>query len=127
MEITENFIREEFDCHDGTEYPRGWIMDRLLPLCRALEKIRALTGTPMHITSGYRTKSWNDTVGGAGNSQHLHGRAADIQLTGMPPKELYAAIEGLIATGEIPDGGLGLYSRWVHYDLRGNHSRWVGP
>lgn len=127
MEITEHFSREEFDCHDGTPYPKEWIADRLKPLCEALEEMRAIGTGPMHITSGYRTESWNHSVGGAKDSQHVQGRAADIQLFGIPPVVLHAAIERLIEEGKIPDGGLGLYSRWVHYDQRGSHARWKGP
>ena len=34
----------------------------------------------MTITSGYRTASHNTKVGGSRSSQHLLGRAADIQV-----------------------------------------------
>jgi uncharacterized protein YcbK (DUF882 family) len=126
MQITDHFAREEFDSHDGCQYPKGWIADRLKPLCNALEIIRALTGGPMHITSGYRTPEWNQSVGGAKDSQHVHGRAADIQLAGLQPVVLYAAIECLIAEGKLPPCGLGVYPRWVHIDLRGHNVRWRG-
>ncbi len=124
MKITRNFDSKEFDCHDGTPYPIMWIESRLAPLCAALEKIRALTGGPLHVTSGYRTPEWNKSVGGQPKSKHMEGIAADIQLRGMTPKQLFAAIEKLIESDEIPEGGLGLYPRFVHYDLRGKRARW---
>ena len=126
MKITEHFIREEFDCHDGTLYPPQWIVSRLQPLCLALERVRLLTDKPIHISSGYRTPTWNKSVGGKSKSMHLHGKAADIQQGGMTPKQLYDAVEQLIREKEISQGGLGLYPRFVHYDQRGYKARWKG-
>lgn len=43
-----------------------------------LEKVRAIWGAPLYVNSGYRCESLNLLVGGAKNSQHLRGMAADI-------------------------------------------------
>lgn len=125
MKITEHFIREEFDCKDGTPYPEEWIEKKLKPLCKALEKIRIFLGDkPIHITSGYRTESHNKRIGGANNSQHLQGLAVDISPRRVTTKDLSEAIERLIADGDIPEGGIGIYSTFVHYDHRGYRARW---
>ena len=42
----------------------------------------------------------------------------------MTPKQVYDAIEILISNGDMLQGGLGLYNTFVHYDFRGNKSRW---
>lgn len=43
-----------------------------------LDPARAALGAPVNVTSGYRCKRLNKAVGGARNSQHLKGQAADI-------------------------------------------------
>ena len=43
-----------------------------------LDKLRDGWGRPIIVTSGYRCKELNAAVGGARNSQHLKGQAADI-------------------------------------------------
>lgn len=119
MRITEHFSREEFDCRDGSCYPEEWIESRLKPLCKALEKIRALTGHPLKVTSGYRTPKYNKAVGGAPNSFHKKGMAADLKSAGMTPTQLFRAIVNLMDQGEIPAGGVKKYPTFVHYDQRG--------
>ena len=37
-------------------------------------------GAPIHVTSGYRSPAVNKAVGGARNSQHMLGEAADITV-----------------------------------------------
>ena len=43
-----------------------------------LEMVRGLILSPIHITSGYRSPALNKVIGGARNSQHTRGEAADI-------------------------------------------------
>ena len=45
---------------------------------RVLDNLRDGWGRPIIVTSGYRCKQLNAAVGGARNSQHLKGQAADI-------------------------------------------------
>lgn len=126
--ITEHFSLEEFDGKEGTPYPKEWIDTRLKPLCESLEKIRALTGQPLHVIDGYRTLEHNAKIlGSAKKSQHIQGTAVDFTLQGMDDNgQLYNAVDHLIEQGEIPEGGLGLYKDHVHYDQRGQKARWIG-
>lgn len=49
-------------------------------LVLALEQLRvALGGRPLKIVSGYRDPAHNKKVGGATNSMHMHGLAADLE------------------------------------------------
>lgn len=57
-------------------------VDRRLIL--GLEEMRAVSGGPIVIISGYRDEEHNRKVGGAVSSQHLYGRAADIKFGGKP-------------------------------------------
>jgi len=124
LKVTPHFWIYEFDCRDGTNYPEKWIESRLTPLCKSLELIRAEVGGPLHITSGYRTAVHNRRIGGAMYSQHLTGRAADISPRDVTAARLHLIIDRLIRRGDIPDGGLGKYQTFVHYDQRGYRARW---
>lgn len=56
----------------------GWIkLDRAL--VRGLEAYRAALGQPVAILAGHRDAAWNAAHGGAPDSQHLHGTAADVE------------------------------------------------
>ena len=81
---------------------------------------------PMTITSAYRCPPHNEKVGGAKNSQHKLGSAADLQAKGLKSQDLHAAIVDLVKSKRIPEGGLGLYNSFVHYDIRPQKARWNG-
>lgn len=49
-----------------------------------LERLREVSGGPILIASGYRDPAYNVSIGGAKNSQHLYGRAADVMFTATP-------------------------------------------
>ena len=79
-------------------------------LVEHLEKLRSICGgRPLHIVSGFRSRSTNSAVGGARRSQHLYGRVADI-----PPG--YATVDQARAAGFT---GIGSKGKWaVHVDVR---------
>lgn len=122
--ITEHFTWEEFACHDGTPVPEA-LQPNVIRLCGALEVIRARVGKPLRVLSGYRTPEYNSSrPGTAKNSQHCQGKAADLAATGIAPEVLKGVIANLIRDGLIPNGGLGLYEGFVHYDQRDGIARW---
>jgi uncharacterized protein YcbK (DUF882 family) len=86
--------------------------------------LRDAVGKTITITSGYRSPKYNLKIGGAKDSQHTKGTAADIKVKGMTPKEVAKVIEGLIANGKMTQGGIGIYPSWVHYDCRKIKARW---
>ncbi len=45
---------------------------------KCLNPIREAWGNPIYVNSGFRSHALNRAVGGAKNSQHLKGEAADI-------------------------------------------------
>lgn len=53
-----------------------------------LEPLRAALKAPIAITSGYRNATVNKLVGGAGNSQHIYGEAADCFCAEGPDRLL---------------------------------------
>lgn len=52
-------------------------------LAPGMQAIRDILGKPVHITSGYRSPLLNAVVGGARNSQHVLGLAADFVVPRM--------------------------------------------
>lgn len=92
-------------------------------LIAALEALRELAGCPLIVTSGYRCKSHNTAVGGAKDSQHIKGAAADIKAKTLTPLELFALAVQIPAIK-----GVGLYKGWLHIDVRKTKKRvlWQG-
>lgn len=123
MKLTKNFTKAEFDSKDGAVMPM-FVYSNVLKLAGELQRFRDTVNKPIRINSGYRSPEHNAKVGGAVNSQHLFGRAADIVVKGFTPKQVYDLIEGMISAGDMLQGGLGLYKTFVHYDIRGTKSRW---
>lgn len=123
MKITPHFSLKEFASKDGAPMPSS-AMTQIFELAQALEVIREDVGKPININSGYRSPAHNKAVGGAAASQHLLGTAADITVSNLQPTALADIIEKLIASGKIPQGGIGIYKTFVHYDIRGTKARW---
>ena len=88
----------------------------------ALQPIRDAYGKPIKVSSGYRCLKLNEKVGGAVNSQHIKGEAADITSlsdTVDENKVLFETIKKLIKDGKIVVGQLiDEYGyNWVHVSL----------
>lgn len=122
-QLSPAFKVREFRCRDGSD---AIMIDQTLVVL--LQAIREHFGKPVTITSGYRTAAHNTAVGGAKSSQHLLGRAADIQVQDTDPLAVAAYAESLMPGW----GGVGRYpvkagrtKGWVHVDTRPNKSRWT--
>lgn len=123
MKLTNNFNLKEFDCKDGSEMPDD-VLENVKLLAIQLQKIRDYTNLPITINSAYRSPKYNKKIGGAKNSQHLYGKAADIVIKGMNPLKVYDLLEHLNDTEVIKIGGLGKYNTFTHVDIRDNTARW---
>ena len=128
MSLTKNFQAKEFFSRvkqgGGKKIPPpAKYAGNLQALATNLQKIRDKVG-PLNINSGYRTRKYNATVGGAKNSQHLYAKAADISSPTMTGPELHAVVMDLINKGAIHNGGVGKYDTFVHYDIRDQPARW---
>ena len=124
-QLTKNFHVKEFKCKDGTHVPDD-LLENVKLLCENLQVLRDHIGKPIRIISGYRSPKYNRRIGGAKRSQHMTAKAADIKVSGMSPKEVKAAIVQLIKEGKMKSGGVGLYTTFTHYDVRGRNARWYG-
>ena len=120
---TANFSLSEFHCKDGTPVPET-LYGNVYLLMQNLQALRDYLGWPISINSAFRTPSHNESVGGKTKSSHLTAKAADIVVLGKSPRQVKEAIEYLISTGKMQEGGIGLYNTFVHYDVRGYKARW---
>lgn len=123
MTLTPNFKLSEFACKDGTPVPAS-LMPNIIRLAGELQKLRDYIGKPIRINSAYRTPEYNKRIGGAKNSMHVKGMAADITVKGMTSTELYDTIEKLIAEKVVDFKGVGVYNTFVHVDVRATKARW---
>ena len=121
--LTANFSLEEFKCKDGSDIPND-VLPNIIELAKNLQVLRDYLGKSITINSGYRSPKYNAKIGGVKNSQHVKGKASDIVVKGMTPKEVALVIEGLIEKGKMKQGGIGIYPNFTHYDIRGVKARW---
>lgn len=95
---------------DNTPPPS--IVEHLKVLAAGLERIRALLGDkPLHVNSGYRCPTLNRVVGGAPDSAHMQGWAADIicPAYGDPP-----AVCRALAASDLPFDAVIHEGTWTH-------------
>jgi len=78
---------------------------------RILQPLRSALARPVHVSSGYRPVHVNALVGGAPDSQHTRGKAADIDVGGLSPLEVAREIERL---GLPFDQLIHEFGHWVH-------------
>lgn len=127
-QLTTHFHVDELMCKDGTPVPPE-LLDNARAICQRAQVLRELLCRPLKVTSGYRPPHYNERIGGAKRSQHLTASALDLSCSRWSADELATQYEGLVRTGMVPDGGLGVYPRkwggWIHIDL-GRPRRWRG-
>ena len=82
---------------------------------RVLDPLREWYGKPIYVNSGYRCPALNKAVGGVGNSYHLTGCAADIDVNSREENEkLFEYIKENLPFTELGWEGGGA---WVHVAL----------
>src|SRR5262245_16014791 len=120
--LTEHFSLEEMIFsetaarHGIDNRPDSTSRRNLLELCESmLEPIRELVGGPINVTSGYRSPVLNSIIGGAPESQHKIGEAADINCPLFNPQALFQKIrESNLPFDQLIDE----FGSWVHVSYR---------
>lgn len=83
-----------------------------------LDGIREAWGSPVVVSSGYRCAALNKAVGGASNSNHLFGSAADLQPKEGTVKDFFKFVKEYFEKNGIEFDELILEksgkSEWVH-------------
>jgi len=105
--ITKNFKLHEF----LTKNTKDTATKINLQLILELQNLRNLFGSPVGISSSYRSPSYNKSVNGATSSQHIFGNALDTY-------PLNGDIKGWITTvvKYKKFGGVGQYKTFCHID-----------
>lgn len=100
---------------DGTRIPESVaVVNNIIALARQLQRARDQIGRPFQINSWYRPPAVNRAVGGASRSQHLYGKAVDIQVPGYSGRRVANAVMLWWP------GGVGIYTnipQVVHLDI----------
>lgn len=126
MNLSEHFTLQELTASgialrtglDNT--PDAPHVANLTRLCEMLlEPVRSLLGVPLHINSGYRSGLVNAAIGGAMNSAHMEGRAADFVPIGFPLREAF----DVLRTSGLPfDQIIFECAAWIHIAVAPNDS-----
>lgn len=128
IQFTKNFSLMELllTSHrkfDEEQYnPPAEVIENLRALAvNILQPLRDALGTPVNINSGYRCPSLNRSIGGATNSQHMTGQAADIVDFTHGNEYLFKKIKELnLPFDQIIDE---FNFRWVHVSYDPNRNR----
>ena len=114
--VGEGLTVAQFACKDKS-FDEVLIDDALIDV---IERLADHFKKAVVITSGYRPRVYNVRVGGAKNSQHIYGKAADIAIAGVEPLLICREAE------RMGLGGIGLYatSASAHIDTRSGKVRW---
>lgn len=108
MQLSEHFSLEEMTRSDS--YTRlgkvnnasPYAINNLTELCKnILEPLRAAMGKPIIIRSGFRCEGLNYLVGGAQDSQHLYGQAADITINGVSNDVVWNYIKDMLPFNQV--------------------------
>lgn len=96
-------------------------IEDLKELALVLDGVREAWGSPINISSGFRTVKLNKAVGGVSNSAHLHAHAADLYVNGDIKKFAKFLVnylnENNIKFDEVIYEKSG-NSTWVHFALK---------
>jgi zinc D-Ala-D-Ala carboxypeptidase len=111
--------------------PTPEVITNLRALCiNVLEPIRAHFKAPVIISSGYRCKALNNAVGGSKTSQHMTGKAADIEVYGKSNWDVLDFIEKNLVFDQLIQEFMKVNNPttgWVHvsYNEEGNRKQFL--
>ena len=113
---------------DNTPTDKVW-QNLLALVTNVLDPLRLAWGRPIKVSSGYRCPKLNKAVGGASQSQHIYGQAADIHSLTDHPDDNMALLKCLIESNlpfdqlicEYPDK-LGR-PNWIHVSFSPRNRR----
>ena len=120
MKLSPNFSLEELTFSQVAsrrgidKTPSAKVKDNLKRLAFFLEQVRKVFNKPFLISSGYRSREVNESVGGSKTSQHCEGCAADFNVKGVSPDAVVRAI----VNADIPyDQVILEFDSWVHISI----------
>lgn len=108
----------------ANQLPSRALWPAIAPTLRVADEIRERLGSRLNlINSAYRSPAYNAACPGAAKySFHLRNKALDLMFDCGPTKA-FAVAKQLRSEGFF-EGGIGLYSSFVHVDTRGYRATW---
>lgn len=98
-------LAPNFSAHElGADKPEATdsIVANLTRTASWLQAVRDYFKRPVYVTSGFRPPVENEQVGGAPSSDHPNGLAADFEVQGLTPYEVYRQLLEAKARGKLP-------------------------
>ncbi len=151
--VSPHFQLRQFMCKQVSGWPKFLVLQTklLLKLEYLLQLVnqKGYSCSTFAVLSGFRTPSYNRSIGNVKHSRHMWGGAADIfidenndgmlddlngdgRITVADAAVLYDLFDGQFGKNRLPNfvGGLGRYRKtsnhgpFVHVDVRGFRARW---
>ena len=123
-ELSQSDTADEMGIPNHPNTMQKMNMEKLI--VNVLDPIRSMYGKPIYVNSGFRSESLNRWIGGAKNSQHMEGKAADI-TAGNPTenKKVWDTIMFLFQEGDIDFDQLIDESNlsWIHISYNEDNNR----
>lgn len=118
MNLTPHFTLDELTASQAAarlgldNTPPAEMVAALKRTAQLLEEVRTLLGKPVLVSSGYRSPAVNRAVGGAANSAHMLGCAADFSCPsfGSPLDICREIVRSNIAFDQL----IHEFRAWVH-------------
>lgn len=115
--MSKYFNDSEFVSKGNGQLPDGGMNPELI---ERLDALRELAGEPIYVTSGYRDPEHNAAIGGAPNSFHTRGMAADIYCDGLSIDQLADLAVDVGFRGVERNDAM----QYVHVDVRPDQYFW---
>jgi hypothetical protein len=128
--LTKDITLEMLRCKDGTDVPSKYYQNAervSMNVQKIKDYIEKKIGKSLTLkmTSGYRTRSYNDTrEGAAKDSYHIIASAIDFKFENYPLSDTLKYAKEMMELGLIDLGGLQRYATFIHYDVRGYYATW---
>ncbi len=127
---TRNFNWSEFHSKDGSGFSGGkvgaaTVRENVRRMMWKLEAVRKKAGdSPVIINSGFRSVSHNSRVGGASNSMHMYGVAADIRVSGKTPAQVRSIVRTSGFSGSYAEGNYNHVDSRIEYNYGSKFWYW---
>lgn len=80
LQVRKNFKLKELANNKADQVVKLVVSERMFLFMDMIQELRDKTGKPINVSSWYRTKSYNQKIGGSRNSLHLDGLAMDFPM-----------------------------------------------
>lgn len=120
MKLSPHFTLEEFTRSQTAarlgikNEPNEQQLKNMKRVARKMERVRALLGTYIIVTSMLRVPRLNTAIGGSKKSQHMAGLAIDFIAPGFKPEKI---IEIIKTSGIKYDQLINEFDQWVHFSI----------